>query len=57
MAIRPSPTSPFEPAGGNLFIPVSKLILHVALHHNTCAECDEQFDETDALRNHIHENH
>jgi hypothetical protein len=30
---------------------------HVALHHNTCAECDEQFDETDALRNHIHENH
>jgi len=30
---------------------------HVALHHDTCAECNEAFDETDALRNHIHENH
>ena len=30
---------------------------HVALQHNTCAECNEAFDETDALRNHIHENH
>lgn len=30
---------------------------HVALHHDTCAECDEQFDDTDSLREHIHETH
>ncbi len=30
---------------------------HVALHHTTCAECNEQFDEVDELRDHIHQNH
>jgi hypothetical protein len=30
---------------------------HVALHHDTCAECDEEFETTDALRSHIHESH
>ncbi len=30
---------------------------HVALHHNTCAVCDESFDATDDLRSHIHQNH
>jgi DNA-directed RNA polymerase subunit RPC12/RpoP len=30
---------------------------HVGLHHNTCAECDEQFDDVDGLRDHIHETH
>jgi len=30
---------------------------HVALHHDTCAECNEEFDETEQLREHIHESH
>ena len=30
---------------------------HVALHHNTCAECDEQFEEVEELRDHIHQTH
>jgi hypothetical protein len=30
---------------------------HVALHHDTCAECDGRFDDADSLRDHIHENH
>ncbi|MCL9816757.1 C2H2-type zinc finger protein [Natronocalculus amylovorans] len=30
---------------------------HVALHHNTCAECNEAFDDLDGLRDHIHESH
>lgn len=30
---------------------------HVALHHDICAECDEAFDGTDQLREHIHESH
>ena len=30
---------------------------HVALHHDTCAVCDEAFDDIDALREHIHAEH
>ena len=30
---------------------------HVGLHHDTCAACDEQFDDTDSLRDHIHRSH
>jgi len=26
---------------------------HVALHHDTCAECDGRFDDADSLRDHI----
>jgi DNA-directed RNA polymerase subunit RPC12/RpoP len=30
---------------------------HVALHHDTCAECNEEFETTDELREHVHEAH
>ncbi len=39
----------FESAGG--------VTQHVALHHNTCAMCDESFDDVDSLRDHIHSAH
>jgi len=30
---------------------------HVALHHSTCAVCDESFDTADDLRDHTHATH
>ncbi|QZA88049.1 hypothetical protein K0C01_09620 [Salinarchaeum sp. IM2453] len=33
------------------------LTQHLPLHHNTCGVCNEQFDDTDSLRNHIHSSH
>jgi len=30
---------------------------HVALHHSTCAVCDESFDTTEELRDHTHATH
>jgi len=30
---------------------------HVALHHDRCAVCDDEFEGTDSLREHVHESH
>lgn len=30
---------------------------HVALHHDTCAVCNEAFEDTDLLREHVHSEH
>ena len=30
---------------------------HLPLHHNTCAVCNEEFGDTDSLREHVHETH
>ncbi len=30
---------------------------HVALHHDTCAVCNESFDSVDDLRSHVHSAH
>lgn len=39
----------FESAGG--------VTQHVALHHQRCALCDEQFTDLNGLRTHVHEAH
>ncbi|CAI48613.1 uncharacterized protein NP_1044A [Natronomonas pharaonis DSM 2160] len=41
--------SEFESAAG--------VTQHVALHHDTCAVCNESFGETDELREHVHQSH
>lgn len=30
---------------------------HMPLHHDTCAVCNQGFDDTDSLRDHIHQTH
>lgn len=30
---------------------------HMPLHHNTCAVCNDEFDTTDSLREHVHTAH
>ena len=30
---------------------------HVALHHNTCAVCNDSFEDVDGLRDHTHSTH
>jgi len=30
---------------------------HLPLHHDTCAVCNEAFDDSDSLREHVHEAH
>jgi len=30
---------------------------HVALHHNTCAVCNDSFEDVDGLRDHTHSAH
>jgi len=39
----------FESAAG--------LTQHLPLHHTTCGVCSEEFDDTDSLRDHVHESH
>ena len=30
---------------------------HLPLHHDTCAVCNEAFDDSESLRDHVHEAH
>ncbi len=30
---------------------------HLPLHHDTCAVCNEAFDDSDSLREHVHKAH
>ncbi len=39
------------------FVSAAGMTQHVALHHNTCAVCNDGFDDVDALREHVHAEH
>ncbi|MFC6753331.1 C2H2-type zinc finger protein [Halorubrum tibetense] len=39
------------------FKTAAALTQHLPLHHDTCGVCNERFDGTDALREHVHEAH
>ncbi|WP_343161590.1 C2H2-type zinc finger protein [Natrialba sp. INN-245] len=39
------------------FESVAALTQHLPLHHDTCAVCNEAFDDRDSLRDHVHAAH
>lgn len=42
---------------GTEFASAAGVTQHVALHHDTCAVCDEEFESTEDLRDHVHAEH
>ncbi len=39
------------------FDSIAALTQHLPLHHDTCAVCNEAFDDADSLRTHVHSAH
>lgn len=39
------------------FDSIAALTQHLPLHHDTCAVCNEAFEDTNSLRTHVHSAH